>query len=87
MRSFVKVWFALSVTHFVIIFTISYIYFLNYGFKKNEFIKIIEYSLGIGVVKLGLPDSLLGWFINSVIYGLVGTIGAFLILNKRIDVK
>ena len=63
-----------TVIHFAVMSVIGYFLFEHYGFSKTPLVKFYEAWLGAGVVLFGLPDTVSGWLINSVIYGIVGAI-------------
>lgn len=46
--------------------------FSLYGFDQPPISRLIEQLLAVGAHRLGMPDTLIGWVMNSVLYGLVG---------------
>jgi hypothetical protein len=56
--------------HFAAVWIIGWVLFESYGFRTVPNRAFYEASLGAGVKFLGLPDTVFGWLINSLLYGI-----------------
>ncbi len=58
--------------HFLICAICSFFFFVNQdGLTKTELGRFFETAVGVGVILLGLPDTILGWLLNSCLYAFV----------------
>jgi len=57
--------------HFGISFVGAAVLFLTFGLERPDVAAVFESVLVAGVTFLGLPDTMLGWLLNSMLYGLL----------------
>jgi hypothetical protein len=69
-RSFVLCSLILGAVHFAVAWLFGFYLFSQFGFSHSPARKLYEAALGTGVVYLGLPDTVLGWLCNSLLYGI-----------------
>ncbi|HEY1172666.1 MAG TPA: hypothetical protein VGH19_14955 [Verrucomicrobiae bacterium] len=69
MKNHIRIFSILAISHFLIGAVCGCFLFLSQeGFTKSDATRIFETIWGAGVVILGLPDTVLGWLLNSCLY-------------------
>jgi hypothetical protein len=69
-RNFVWCSLILGAVHFAVAFLFGYLVLWHSGFSHTPARKLYEASFGAAVVYLGLPDNVLGFICNSLLYGI-----------------
>ena len=59
----------LALLHFAAVWLVGFCLFSRYGLSHPPIRYLCESAFGAGVVYLGFPDTVLGWFCNSALYG------------------
>ena len=85
MKKWIKYQISCAIAHFAICFIFGIIYISIHGLTKNQICNFFELTMGFFVIKMGLPDTMLGWIINSIIYGSI--IAIMIILIQKLIIS
>ena len=69
MKRTVIAFLAFTATHFSVSYGGAFLLFLTVGFSRRDIVAVFEAVLVAGVTFFGLPDTVLGWLLNSFLYG------------------
>ncbi|HWB06938.1 MAG TPA: hypothetical protein VG796_28195 [Verrucomicrobiales bacterium] len=64
----------LTSLHFAVTWLVGYYLFSRDGLSRTPARSVYEAVLGVGVTYLGFPDTVPGWVLNSVMYGIAGAV-------------